>query len=68
MCTDRHGHDEHDAIQNCRMTESVELCAQIGMMIMLVMQFKIAESQDLMNCLQILTSRRKPKPAECQNL
>ena len=64
MCTDRHDDDDNDAIQNCRMSgsvelftniditsktetyimsEYVELCAQIGMVMMNMMQFKTAE-------------------------
>ena len=67
VCTDRHEDDDVDAIQNCRMTgsvelftniditsktetyimsESVELCAQIGMRMIMLMPFKIAECQD----------------------
>ena len=46
MMNDGHVDDDGDATQNCRMSESVELCAQIGMM-MIRMQFKITECQDL---------------------
>ena len=61
MMNDRHVDDDGDATQNCRMSECVELCAHIDMMI-IMMQLKIAECQDLQNCLQILTSRRRLKP------
>ena len=68
MCTDRHEDDDVDAIQNCRMSgsvelftnmditskietyrmsEDVELCAHIDMMMMIMMQLKTAESQHL---------------------
>ena len=44
---DGHVDDDGDAIQNCRISEYIELCAQIGMMMMILMQFKIAEYQNL---------------------
>ena len=68
MCTDRQDDDDVDAIQNCRMSgsvelftniditsktgtyrmsESVELSAQIGMVMMNMMQHKTAECQHL---------------------
>ena len=48
-------------------SESEELSAHIGMM-MIRLQHKFAECQDLKNCLQLLTSRRRLTPTSCQNL
>ena len=68
MMNDWHVDVEGDAPENCRMSESAQLCAQIGMMMMLMMQLTIAECQDLFICLQILTSRRRLKATVCQNM
>ncbi len=41
-----HAHDDSGATQTCQMSGSVEHCAQIGMM-MIMMQLEIAECMDL---------------------
>ena len=62
MCTDRHDDDDKDAIQNCRMSGSVELFTNIDitsktetyimseseeLLMMISMQHRSAECQDL---------------------
>ena len=68
MCTDRHDDDDKDAIQNCRMSGSVELFTNIDITSKTRTDM-MSESVELCAQIDMVTmNMMRLNTAECQNL